>query len=61
VIETVSSPIFVADSEKQKRCTPPDYGADTREILKEVGYSAAEIDRLVQSGAAAAKEERRGN
>ena len=61
MIETVSSPIFVADREKQKPRTPPDYGAPTREVLEEVGYSAAEIDRLIQSGAAAAKEERRGN
>ena len=56
VIETVSSPIFVADSEKQKPRTPPDYGAHTREVLEEVGYSAAEIERLIKSGAAAAKE-----
>ena len=61
VIETVSSPIFVADSEKQKPRTPPDYGADTRAVLEEAGYSAAEIDRLIQSGAAVAKEERRRN
>ena len=61
VIETVSSPIFVADSEKQNPRTPPDYGADTREVLTEAGYSAAEIDRLIQSGAAVAKEERRRN
>jgi crotonobetainyl-CoA:carnitine CoA-transferase CaiB-like acyl-CoA transferase len=61
VIETVNSPIFVADSEKQKPRTPPDYGAHTREVLKEAGYSAAEIDRLIQSGAAVAQEERRRN
>ena len=35
--------------------------SDTLEILKEAGYSAAEIERLIQSGAAAAKEGRRGN
>jgi len=56
VIETVSSPIFVADIEKQKPRTPPDYGAHTREVLEEVGYNAAEIDRLIESGAAAVKE-----
>jgi formyl-CoA transferase len=61
LIETVDSPIFVADSEKQKPRTPPDYGAHTREVLKEAGYSAAEIDRLIQSGAAVAQEERRRN
>jgi formyl-CoA transferase len=56
VIETVSSPIFIEDSEKQKPRTPPDYGAHTRAILKEAGYSAAEIDRLIQSGAAVARD-----
>jgi crotonobetainyl-CoA:carnitine CoA-transferase CaiB-like acyl-CoA transferase len=54
-IETVSSPIFVADSEKQTPRTPPDYGAHTREVLAEAGFSASEIDRLIQSGAAVAK------
>ena len=61
VIETVTSPIFVADSEKQNPRTPPDYGADTREVLTEAGYSAAEIEHLIQSGAAVAKEARRRN
>jgi len=54
VIETVNSPIFVAESEKRKPQVPPDYGAHTRAILKEAGYSTAEIDRLIQSGAAVA-------
>jgi crotonobetainyl-CoA:carnitine CoA-transferase CaiB-like acyl-CoA transferase len=56
VIETVNSPIFVADSEKQKPRTPPDYGEHTRTILKEAGYGAAEIERLIQSGAAVARD-----
>jgi len=54
VVETVNSPIFVAESEKQKPRVPPEYGAHTRAILKEAGYGAAEIDRLIQSGAAVA-------
>jgi len=52
----VDSPIFIADSEKQKPRTPPDYGAHTRAILKESGFSASEIERLLQSGAAVARD-----
>ena len=55
-IETVNSPIFVAESEKQKPRVPPEYGAHTRAILKEAGYSAAEIERLIESGAAVARD-----
>jgi crotonobetainyl-CoA:carnitine CoA-transferase CaiB-like acyl-CoA transferase len=51
-IETVNSPVFVTESEKQKPRVPPRYGAHTREILKEAGFSADEIDRLIKSGAA---------
>jgi len=54
VIETVSSPVFVADSEKQKPQPPPVYGAHTRAILKEAGFSAGEIDKLIASGVAVA-------
>lgn len=53
-VETVNSPVFVADSEKRKPRMPPEYGAHTRAILKEAGFSAAEIERLIQSGAAVA-------
>jgi crotonobetainyl-CoA:carnitine CoA-transferase CaiB-like acyl-CoA transferase len=35
---------------------PPEYGAHTLAILKEAGYDAAEIDRLIQSGAAFARD-----
>jgi len=51
-VETVNSPVFVAEGEKQKPRVPPRYGAHTREILKEAGLSAADIERLIQSGAA---------
>lgn len=54
VIETVNSPIFVAESDKRKPQVPPGYGAHTRAILNEAGYGAAEVDRLIQSGAAVA-------
>jgi crotonobetainyl-CoA:carnitine CoA-transferase CaiB-like acyl-CoA transferase len=56
VMETVNSPIFISGSEKRKPQVPPDYGAHTRVILKEAGFSAAEIDRLIQSGIAAARD-----
>jgi crotonobetainyl-CoA:carnitine CoA-transferase CaiB-like acyl-CoA transferase len=56
LMETVNSPIFIADSEKQKPRVPPEYGAHTRAILKEAGFSAAEIDHLIQSGAAVARD-----
>lgn len=56
VMETVNSPIFIAESEKQKPRMPPEYGAHTLAILKEAGYDAAEIDRLIQSGAAFARD-----
>ncbi|MGO9606598.1 MAG: hypothetical protein ACLQAT_24960 [Candidatus Binataceae bacterium] len=55
-IETVNSPVFVADSKKQKPRVPPEYGAHTRAILREAGYSASEIGRLIQSGAAVARD-----
>ena len=56
MIETVSSPVFVADSEKRKPQPPPVYGAHTRAILKEAGFTMAEIDRLIASGVAVATD-----
>jgi crotonobetainyl-CoA:carnitine CoA-transferase CaiB-like acyl-CoA transferase len=56
IIETVNSPVFVAESKKQKPRVPPEYGAHTRAILKEAGYSGAEIERLIESGAAVARD-----
>ncbi len=55
VIETVSSPVFIEDTEKRKPQVPPEYGEHTRAILKEAGFSAGEIERLIQSGAAVAR------
>ncbi len=49
-VETVDSPIFVAGSEKRKPQAPPDFGAHTLAILKEAGYSEADIDRMIRSG-----------
>jgi crotonobetainyl-CoA:carnitine CoA-transferase CaiB-like acyl-CoA transferase len=54
--ETVNSPVFVEESAKRKPAMPPEYGAHTRAILSEAGYSAAEIEDLIRSGAAVARE-----
>ncbi len=56
-IETVDSPIHVAGSEKQKPRIPPEFGAHTRTILKEAGYSDAEVERMIQAGLAVAASE----
>ena len=55
-IETVNSPVFISAGAKRKPQPPPRYGAHTRAILKEAGLSAAEIDRLIASGAAVARD-----
>jgi crotonobetainyl-CoA:carnitine CoA-transferase CaiB-like acyl-CoA transferase len=55
-IETVNSPVFISAGQKRAPQPPPEYGAHTRAILKEAGLSAAEIDRLIASGAAVAKD-----
>lgn len=56
IIETVNSPVFISAGEKRAPQPPPEYGAHTRAILKEAGYGAAEIDRLIASGAAVARD-----
>jgi crotonobetainyl-CoA:carnitine CoA-transferase CaiB-like acyl-CoA transferase len=40
------------------RHAPPDLGGDGRAILAEAGYSAGDIDRLIETGALSG--ERRG-
>ncbi len=57
-IETVDSPIFVADDHKRKPAPPPDYGAHTRAILKEAGFNDAETESLIRSGVAVANDRR---
>jgi formyl-CoA transferase len=54
-IETINSPVFVEGAEKCKPQLAPDVGAHTRQVLSEIGYSKDAIERLIESGAAAAK------
>jgi len=56
VIETVNSPVFISDSQKRKPTAPPRYGEHTRAILQEAGVGAAEIERLIASGVAVARD-----
>ena len=44
---TVSSPQYVAGVEKEGPRRAPRIGEHTREILRELGFAAADIDRLV--------------
>ena len=51
-LETVNSPIFVSGSEKRQPTIAPELGADTREVLREAGYSPEAIEKMIASGAA---------
>jgi crotonobetainyl-CoA:carnitine CoA-transferase CaiB-like acyl-CoA transferase len=46
-IETINSPIFVAGSDKRKPEPAPEVGAQTREVLRTLGYNDAKIDDLI--------------
>lgn len=48
-LETVNSPIFVDGSSKRKPTAPPDLGADTRAVLRELGYADDAIEALSRS------------
>jgi formyl-CoA transferase/CoA:oxalate CoA-transferase len=48
-IPQLAPPIFMSDTPGGIRRPPPLFGEHTSEILQEVGYSAAEIDRLAGS------------
>lgn len=52
-VETISNPIFVAGSEKRRAQAAPDVGANTREVLRALGYADSAIDEMVRRGAAA--------
>ena len=48
-IETVNSPLFVDGEPKRKPSAAPEIGANTREILEQLGYSGIELEALLNS------------
>jgi len=48
----VGNPVKLSRTPASPRSKPKKFGTDTRAVLAEAGYSAAEIDRLVASGVA---------
>ncbi len=48
-IPQLAPPIFMSDTPGGIRRPPPLYGQHTAEVLQEIGYSSAEIDRLAGS------------
>jgi crotonobetainyl-CoA:carnitine CoA-transferase CaiB-like acyl-CoA transferase len=48
----VGNPVKLSRTPASPRSKPKKFGADTRAVLSEHGYSAAEIDKLVASGMA---------
>ncbi|MCI4660931.1 MAG: CoA transferase [Neomegalonema sp.] len=52
----LANPVKFSRSETALRKTPPRFGEDTRAVLAELGYDAAQIEALLASGAALAGE-----
>ncbi len=48
----VGNPVKLSRTPPKVRTKPKKFGTDTRTVLEEAGYSAAEIDKLVASGIA---------
>jgi crotonobetainyl-CoA:carnitine CoA-transferase CaiB-like acyl-CoA transferase len=53
-VTVVSSPISVGERPKDEPRPAPGYGEHTREILGALGYSAKQIEALIDSGTALA-------
>ncbi|MEM7080698.1 MAG: CoA transferase [Pseudomonadota bacterium] len=51
-IEVVSAPFHIRDADIEVRGPAPDAGQHTREVLAEIGYTDAELEGLIERGAA---------
>jgi formyl-CoA transferase len=56
-LETINSPVFVQGVEKRKPQAAPKVGADTRATLKQLGYSDAQIEGLIERKVASTSEQ----
>jgi len=52
-VQTINSPLFVEGIEKRKPEASPEVGANTREVLRSLGYDDAAIDDLIKRRIAA--------
>ncbi len=50
-LTALGAPVKLSDTPPRVEGMPPDFGADTRAILQELGYEQAAIESLVQEGA----------
>jgi crotonobetainyl-CoA:carnitine CoA-transferase CaiB-like acyl-CoA transferase len=46
-VQTINSPLFVEGAEKRKPEASPEVGANTREVLRSLGYDDAAIDDMI--------------
>ena len=49
-IQTIDSPVFVSGAAKRAPAPAPEVGAQTREIMRELGYGDDEIDAMAERG-----------
>lgn len=59
-IEIPDVPLFMSTSTREKLRPAPALGADTRSVLLQGGYTAAEVDQMFASGVAGSNEAPRG-